>query len=89
MPQNDLNEKINIYCNDVVYDTIKGVADYILQPKLIEYIYSMLIFIILKDNDKYTINGVEYNFFDIRARGTKQFGFECCFEGKRIYEWKY
>lgn len=83
-PHNALKEKINIYCNDVVYDTIKGVADYVLQPKLTEHIYSMLNFIILKDNDKYRINEVEYNFFDIKARGTKQFGFECCLEGKRF-----
>lgn len=84
IPNNTLKEKINIYCNEVVFNAIKGVADYILQPKLTEHIYNMLNFIILKDNDKFTINGIEYIFFDIHARGTKQFGFECYLEGKRF-----
>lgn len=42
-----LNGLINVYCNDVVYDTIKGVADYVLQTKLTEYIYNMRLIIVL------------------------------------------
>lgn len=80
----EIEDKINIYCNDVVYDAIKGVASYVLAQKVLDTIYDFINFIILKDNDKYTINGVEYDFFDIHARGTKQFGFECDFDGKQF-----
>lgn len=73
----EIKEKVNIYCNDVVYKAIKGVSSYILPPVLTEIIYSVTNFVILNDGDKYTINNVEYEFFDILAKGTKQFGFEC------------
>lgn len=80
----EIEEKINIYCNDVVQETIKEVSKYILSPKLVDAIYSITNFVILNDCDKYTINGVNYEFFDILARGTKQFGFECNLEGNRF-----
>lgn len=41
-------------------------------------------FHILKNDEKIEINGVEYTFFDIQARGTKQFGFECNLNRKRL-----
>ena len=80
----ELKEKINIYCNDVVYEAIKGVSDYILPPVLTEAIYSIVNFVILSNCDKYTINGIEYEFFDILAKGTKQFGFECKLDNNRF-----
>ena len=80
----EIKEKINIYCNDVVYEAIKGVSGYILPPVLTEAIYSIVNFVILSDCDKYTINGVEYEFFDILAKGTKQFGFECMLDDNRF-----
>lgn len=73
----EIKGKINIYCNDVVYKAIKGVSSYILPPVLTEAIYSVTNFVVLNDGDKYVINDVEYEFFDILAKGTKQFGFEC------------
>lgn len=79
-----IKEKINIYCNDVVYEAIRGVASYILPPKLTDAIYSVVNFIILNDQDKYTINGVEYEFFDILAKGTKQYGFSCTLDGNKF-----
>lgn len=79
-----LKEKINIYCNDVVYEAIKGVSNYILPPSLMKAIYSITNFVVLNDNDKYTINDIDYEFFDILAKGTKQFGFECNIEGNRF-----
>jgi len=39
----EIKEKINIYCNDVVYDAIKGVSKYILPSLLIEAIIVLLI----------------------------------------------
>lgn len=79
-----IKEKINIYCNDVVYEAIKGVSNYILPPAIMNPIDSITNFVVLNDCDKYTINGVNYKFFDILAKGTKQFGFECNLDGNRF-----
>lgn len=79
-----IEEKINIYCNEVVYEAIKGITSYVLPNVLIDAVYSVTNFVILKDGDKHTINGVEYEFFDIMAKGTKQFGFECLLNNKRF-----
>lgn len=80
----EIKGKINIYCNDVVEEAIKGVANYILSPRLIKAIDSVANFVVLNDRDKYRINGVDYEFFDICAKGTKQFGFECSLEDNRF-----
>lgn len=80
----EIKEKINIYCNNVVYEAIKGVSSYILPPVLTQAIYSITNFVILNDCDKYTINGVDYEFFDILAKGTKQYGFECMLDDNRF-----
>ena len=82
--QCEMSKKINLYCNDVVYQAITEVAKYILPKKLMDAIYNIVNFIVLKDGDCYRINGVEYSFFDIQARGTKQFGFECFLNEKRL-----
>lgn len=79
-----IKDKINIYCNDVVYDAIKGVAGYVLPSSLLDAIYSVVNFNVLNDGDKLSINGIDYEFFDILAKGTKQFGFECSFDGERF-----
>lgn len=80
----EIKEKINIYCNDVVYEAIKGVSSYILPPVLTEAIYNITNFVVLDNGDKYSINGVEYEFFDILAKGTKQFGFECILDDNKF-----
>ena len=80
----DIKEKINLYCNDVVYQAISEVAKYILPDKLMNAIYSIVDFKVLNDGDKYNINGVDYTFFDIQAKGTKQFGFECSLNNKKL-----
>ncbi len=80
----DIKERINIYCNDVVLESIKEVSKHILPDKLMDAIYSIVDFRVLNDGDKYNINGIDYTFFDIKARGTKQFGFECSLNGKRL-----
>ncbi len=80
----EIKEKINIYCNDVVYEAIKGVSAYILPPGLMNAIYNITNFVVLNDCDQYTINGIDYEFFDILAKGTKQFGFECKLDNNRF-----
>jgi len=79
-----ITDKINIYCNDVVYEAIREVSKYILPSKLMEAVYTITNFVILKDGDKHTICDVEYEFFDIKAKGTKQFGFEAMLNDKRF-----
>ena len=73
--RNEVTEKINLYCNDEVYEAIEQVSKYILPKKMMDAIYEVVNFIILQDGDKYNINGIDYEFFDIMARGAKQFGF--------------
>lgn len=79
-----IKDKINIYCNYVVYDAIKGVSSYVLPTSLLDAIYGVVNFNILKDGDNLSINGIDYEFFDILAKGTKQFGFECSIDGERF-----
>lgn len=80
----EISEKTNIYCNDAVYESIKEVSKYILPKKLMDAIYNIVDFKILQDGDNYNINGIEYTFFDIQAKGTKQFGFECIINDKKL-----
>lgn len=80
----DREVNLNIYCNDVVYEAIKGVCGFTLPDVLTESILNKVNFIVLNDGDKCNINGIEYEFFDIHAKGTKQFGFECKLNGKKF-----
>ena len=41
-------------------------------------------FHVLSDNEQIEINGINYTFFDINAKSTKQYGFECFINGKRL-----
>ena len=61
---NEINEKINLYCNDVVFESIREVSKYILPKKLMDAIYNIVDFKVLNDGDSYNINGIEYTFFD-------------------------
>ncbi len=80
----EIKEKINIYCNDSVYASIKEIAKHVLPDKLMNAIYSIVDFKILNDGDKYNINGIDYTFFDIQAKGTKQFGFVFSLNNKML-----
>ncbi len=80
----EIETKINIYCNDVVYESIIEVSKHILPEKLVKGILKIVDFHILNDGEQIEINGIKYTFFDIQARGTKQFGFECKLNEKRL-----
>lgn len=80
----NIKEKIHIYCNDVVYEAIRGVSSYVLPSVLMEAIDNITDFVVLNDGNKHIINGIDYEFFDILAKGTKQFGFECMLDGNRF-----
>ena len=80
----NIKEKIHIYCNDVVYEAIRGISSYVLPSVLMEAIDNITDFVVLNDGNKHIINGIDYEFFDILAKGTKQFGFECMLDGNRF-----
>lgn len=80
----EIREKINIYCNDVVYESIKEVSKHILPKKLMDTIYNGVEFKVLKSGDKYNIYGIDYTFFDMLAKGTKLFGFKCKLNDKTV-----
>lgn len=80
----EIKTNINIYCNDVVYESIIEVSKHILPEKLVKGIFNIVNFHILKNEEEIEINGIKYTFFDIQARGTKQFGFECNINEKRL-----
>ena len=82
--QGIVNHIINIYCNSFVYDSIKNIMNCVFDKKIRDLIDEKVNFIILKDNDKYTINGIEYTFFDIKAKKILQFGFECIINDKKL-----
>lgn len=77
--------RLNVYCNDEVYEAIKGVAKYVLPAKLLNIVYDSIDFHILKDGEEVNINGVDYKFFDMCARGAKLFGFECVLNDKKLF----
>lgn len=79
-----IKNKINIYCNDSVYTAIREVSKYILPEKLMNAVYTVINFKILNDFYHYTINGIDYEFFDIHAKGDKQYGFKCEIDGKKL-----
>lgn len=80
----EIKNRINIYCNDVVHEAIKGIAKYVLPKPFLDAIYSITDFVVLNYGDKYNINGIDYEFFDILAKGAKQFGFECMLDNNRF-----
>lgn len=80
----EMDKKITIYCNDVVYEAIKGVAGYVLSSSLMDAIYKITNFVVLQDGARYTVNEIEYEFFDIHSKGTKQYGFACKLEGNNF-----
>ena len=80
----EITERIKLYCNDTVYQTIKEVSKHILPDMVMNAIYSMVDFIVLNDGDTYNINGIDYTFFDVHAKGTKLFGFQCELNNKKL-----
>lgn len=80
----DSNHKVNLYCNDVTYDAIIKVAEQVLAEGLIKKVFSNFNIQILTDGNKKIIHNIEYTFFDIRAKGPKQYGFECTLNNKKL-----
>lgn len=81
---NEIKDKINVYCNDVVYEAIKGISKYVLSKKLVSILEDVINYVILQDGDTYNICGIDYTFFDIYAKDTKQFGFRFMYKEQNI-----
>lgn len=79
-----LNHHINLYCNTDVYNSIRTIMPLVLNKKINNLIDEYFNFVVLNDGDKYTINGIEYTFFDIKAKKILQYGFECNIDNKRL-----
>lgn len=79
-----IKDKINVYCNDVVYESIQAIYNHTLPQKFINEFLKVIDFHVLSDNEQIEINGINYTFFDINAKSTKQYGFECFMNGKRL-----
>lgn len=79
-----IKNKTNIYCNDVVYESIIEISKHTLPEKIMKEVLKIVDFHVLKNDEQIDINGVKYTFFDINARDTKQFGFESMIDGKRL-----
>lgn len=80
----EIKEKINIYCNDVVCNSIKETAKAVLPGYLVDSLFNVLNFVVLENHSKYVINDVEYEFFDIISKDMKQFGFRCLLDENKL-----
>lgn len=80
----EIKEKINIYCNDVVCNSIKETAKAVLPSYLVDSLFNVLNFVVLENHSKYVINDVEYEFFDIISKDMKQFGFRCLLDENKL-----
>lgn len=80
----EITEKINIYCNNAVYTAIREISKYILPNKVMNSIYEVVNFVILDDNVQYKICGLDFTFFDIKAKSISQYGFETKINNQRV-----
>ncbi len=76
---------LTIYCNDLVYDSIIQLSEIVLPKELLERIFQLIHFHILSDQEVVCIEGINYHFFDIHAKGPKQYGFDCLMENQKLF----
>lgn len=81
---NEIDENINIYCNDSVYTAIKEISKQVLPKKLNDLLDTKINYHILVDKETKNINGFDYEFFDVKARGDKLFGFKTKINNKTL-----
>lgn len=80
----EIDEKINIYCHDEVELAIRTILKQVLPEKLVTSVMNILDIHILENHSCFDIHGINYTFFDIKARGMKQFGFECNMDSSKF-----
>lgn len=79
-----IKNKIHVYGNDEVIDTIKKLMDFFIPVELMELLLDKIELIKIKNNEKVKINGCEYLFFDLNANSCKEFGFEVVINEKKM-----
>jgi ribonuclease Z len=67
---------LNIYCNDEVEKSIRNIYPNLFPELSVDMIGKYLNIIVLNDGDMKNIAGRNYNFFDVKARGNKLYGFK-------------
>ena len=80
-----IKNKIHVYGNDEVIDTIKKLMDLFIPVELMDLLLDKIELIKIKNNEKVKINGCEYLFFDLNANSCKQFGFEVVINEKKMF----
>lgn len=81
----DNNEKINIYCNSEVEQSIKKLFSSVYPPDLEKVINENVLFYVLHDGETINIAGETITFFDAHASNNLLYGFETTLNnGKRL-----
>lgn len=78
------NFKLNIYCNDEVALAIQSIYPYLYSDVYKTAIENNINIVVLKDNEKRNICGLEYTFFDVLAAKNKKYGFETNINEKKL-----
>ena len=83
--QNLYKGKLNIYCNAEVSESINSIYPHIFPKVYVDLIKEHININILQDGEKIEIAGLNFEFFDVNARGNSLYGFETILEnGKRL-----
>lgn len=77
--------KLNLYCNEVVADSINKICYLVLQRNFTDLIGTKIIINKLKDKDVLFIKDWRVQFFDIRSKSTLQYGCQIVLKsGKKL-----
>lgn len=72
----EYKDKINVYCNSEVAESIKKLFSAVFPDKLQEVINENVLIHVLYDGEKLNIAGENITFFDVHAKGNLLYGFE-------------
>ena len=81
----EYKDKINIYCNSEVAESINKLISAVFPSKLQEVTNENIVIHILSDGDKLNIAGLDITFFDVHAKANLLYGFETILStGKKL-----
>ncbi len=81
----DYKEKINIYCNEEVAESIDKLVSAVFPKMLQDIIKTNTIIHVLRGEESINIAGEEFTFFDTCAKGNSLYGFETVLKlGKKL-----